>query len=210
MTHPSFRNGRSEPGGAAETATPADVGTVVWIFGLSGAGKSTLASALEQRLRADGCFTRSLDGDDLRSRLNRDLGFGDRDRAENIRRAAEVARLLAREGGVTICSFITPLRVHRAMARDIVSTASWLGVYAAAPYEICARRDPKGLYARALAGALPSFTGRDSVFEPPTVDEGALVIPTGSETPAESTARLYAYVSQRIGRGPAPSTGCTI
>lgn len=186
----------------AQSGLAVGSGKVVWIFGLSGAGKSTLADALGRRLRAEGLVVRLLDGDDLRSGLSRDLGFSDRDRAENIRRAAEVAKLFAQAGVVTICSFITPLRAHRALAREIVSAAGWIGVYAAASYEICARRDLKGLYARAAAGALSSFTGRDSLFEPPAADEDVLALATGSESPADSSARLEAAVLTQLGRGP--------
>lgn len=185
----------------AQAGLAAGTGKVIWIFGLSGAGKSTLAGALGRRLRAEGFVVRLLDGDDLRAGLSRDLGFSDRDRAENIRRAAEVAKLFAQAGVVTICSFITPLRAHRALAREIVPAAAWLGIYAAAPFEICARRDPKGLYARAAAGALTSFTGRDSLFEPPAADEDVLVLATGSESPADSAARLEGFVLTQLGRG---------
>jgi adenylylsulfate kinase len=173
-------------------------GKVIWLYGLSGAGKSTLAIALERRLAAEHYSTQLLDGDTLRLGLNRDLGFSDKDRSENIRRVAEVAKLFAQAGNIVICSFITPLRAHRALARAIISPADLIEVHIAASYAVCAQRDPKGLYAKAAAGNLPGFTGRDSAFEPPASDEASLILDTEQSTPAESLAQLHAFVAAQL------------
>lgn len=153
-------------------------GRVVWFFGLSGSGKSTLAATLERRLHAAGKLTAVLDGDNVRTGLNRDLGFGDEARAENIRRVAEVARLFAQTGLITLVSFITPKRALRDLARTIVGEGDWLSVYVKASFETCAARDPKGLYARVARGEVAQFTGKDSEFEEPGAGENGLVIDT--------------------------------
>lgn len=174
-------------------------GKVIWLYGLSGAGKSTLALALERRLLAAKYITQLLDGDNVRLGLNRDLGFGDHDRAENIRRVAEVAKLFAHAGIVTLCSFITPLRTHRAVAREIITPPDFIAVHVAASYAACAGRDPKGLYAKAAAGNLLQFTGRDSAFELPEPGEASLVLATENATPAASLDELYAFVVAQLG-----------
>ncbi len=157
-------------------------GQVIWLYGLSGSGKSTLAIALERRLHAEGFATQLLDGDNIRTGLNRGLGFSDADRAENIRRIAEVAKLHAHAGLVTLCSFITPLRSLRTLARDIIGPADLLEVYVKASFATCAQRDPKGLYAKAAAGGVGQFTGKDSAFEEPQVPAcgAAAVLPLGA------------------------------
>jgi adenylylsulfate kinase len=173
-------------------------GRVIWLYGLSGSGKSTLAVALERRLHAEGFATHLLDGDNVRTGLNRDLGFSDADRAENIRRVAEVAKLFAQAGVVVIAAFITPLRAHRALARGIVGTEDFSEVFVSASFAACAARDPKGIYAKAKAGGVAQFTGRDSAFEPPSSDDGALTLDTEA-APAETTlATLHAAVVPRI------------
>lgn len=139
----------------------------VWLTGLSGSGKSTLAEALAARLQTEGLSHIVLDGDVLRTGLCRDLGFSDADRRENIRRVAEVARLMNLAGVTVICALISPLRVDRAMARDIVGAEHFIEVHVAAPLASCEARDPKGLYKRARAGKIPHFTGIDSVYEEP-------------------------------------------
>jgi adenylylsulfate kinase len=171
---------------------------VIWLYGLSGSGKSTLANALERRLHADGFTTHLLDGDNVRTGLNRDLGFGDADRAENIRRVAEVAKLFAQAGVVVIAAFITPQRLLRDVAREIVGAGDFLEVYVKASFAACAQRDPKGIYAKAGAGQVPQFTGRDSAFEAPAPGEAALVLDTESEPPAQSLLRLHAFVAPKI------------
>lgn len=173
-------------------------GRVIWLYGLSGSGKSTLAIALERRLHAEGFVTHLLDGDNVRTGLNRDLGFTDADRSENIRRIAEVAKLFVQAGVVVICAFIAPQRAHRQLARTIIGAEDFSEIYVAASFETCAKRDPKGLYAKAGAGAVKQFTGRDSSFEPPEAGDGALVIDTEAETAEASLVRLHALVTPQI------------
>lgn len=169
---------------------------VVWLYGLSGSGKSTLATALERKLNAEGRLTTVLDGDIVRTGLNRGLGFSDDDRRENIRRVAEVARLFLQSGVITIASFITPTRALRNMARQIVGEDDFLEVYVAASFEACAKRDRKGLYAKAGQGEIKNFTGKDSSFEGP--DHADLIIETEKESPEESLAKLAAFLAPKI------------
>jgi bifunctional enzyme CysN/CysC len=143
----------------------------VWFTGLSGSGKSTIAHALEQRLHAEGRFTYVLDGDNIRHGLNRDLGFTEAARVENIRRVAEVARLMVDAGLVVIVAFISPFRADRAMARALFADGDFLEVFVDTPLDECERRDPKGLYRKVRAGALPNFTGIDSPYEAPEAPE---------------------------------------
>jgi adenylylsulfate kinase len=174
-------------------------GRVFWLYGLSGSGKSTLAHALEERLHGDGILTRLLDGDNIRTGLNRGLGFSDEDRLENIRRIAEVAKLFAETGVVTLASFITPKRALRAMARDIVGRDDFREIYVRCSFEACADRDVKGLYAKASAGRVKYFTGSDSDFEEP--EDGAadiVVIDTEEATIEESANTLYQVVRPLI------------
>ncbi len=152
---------------AAKEALLGQSGAVLWLHGLSGSGKSTLALRLERALHDEGRFVKLLDGDNVRTGLNRNLGFSDEDRLENIRRVAEVAKLFADGGVVVVASFITPRNDLRRLAREIVGDDDLLEVYVRASYDTCAARDPKGLYAKAEAGAVSSFTGRDSAFEEP-------------------------------------------
>jgi bifunctional enzyme CysN/CysC len=140
---------------------------VLWFTGLSGAGKSTIANLLEQKLLAIGCHTMLLDGDNVRHGLNRDLGFTDADRVENIRRVGEVARLMSDAGLIVVCAFISPFRADRQMARDIAAPRPFIEVFVDTPIAECIRRDPKGLYAKAQTGAIPNFTGIDSAYEAP-------------------------------------------
>lgn len=153
-------------------------GCVFWLYGLSGSGKSTIANAFERELHKAGSLTQVLDGDNIRSGLNRNLGFSDEDRAENIRRIAEVARLYLHSGIVTITSFICPTRELRQLARSIVGPDDFIEVFVSASFETCAERDPKGLYAKAKSGAIPDFTGRDSLFEPPAPGDSVLTLNT--------------------------------
>jgi len=175
-------------------------GQVVWLYGLSGSGKSTLALALERRLHEDGFATQLLDGDNVRMGLNRGLGFSDADRAENIRRVAEVAKLHLQAGIVTLCSFITPLRSLRAAAREIVGADDLLEVYVRASFATCALRDPKGLYAKAGTGSVGHFTGKDSAFEEPLaeVDAPTLIIDTEASPPETCLEVLHAAVVPRL------------
>ncbi len=171
---------------------------VIWLYGLSGSGKSTLAMALERRLHAEGFATHLLDGDNIRTGLNRGLGFSEADRGENIRRVAEVAKLFVQAGVVTLASFITPTRALRAVAREIVGADDFIEVYIKASFEACAKRDPKGLYAKANAGGVNQFTGRDSSFEVPLSNDTATIIDTEGESVEASLSRLHALVLPRI------------
>ena len=139
----------------------------LWLTGLSGAGKSTIACALERRLLESGHASYVLDGDNVRHGLNRDLGFSPQDRAENIRRIAEVARLLNDAGLIVITAFISPYRADREMARSVVGSAGFLEVHVNTPIEVCEERDPKGFYKLARAGEIPAFTGVSAPYEPP-------------------------------------------
>lgn len=147
-------------------------GQVLWFYGLSGSGKSTIAAALERELHAAGRLTKVLDGDNVRTGLNRNLGFSDDDRRENIRRIAEVAKLFAETGLITLVSFITPKRELRRMAREIIGDADVQLIYVRASFETCQTRDPKGLYAKVAAGQVKQFTGKDSGFEEPDTASG--------------------------------------
>ena len=140
---------------------------MLWLTGLSGAGKSTIADIVEKKLLALGRHTMLLDGDNVRHGLNRDLGFTDADRIENIRRVGEVAKLMAEAGLIVICSFISPFRAERRMVRELTGPTAFLEVFVDTPLEECIRRDPKGLYAKARAGEIKNFTGIDSPYEPP-------------------------------------------
>jgi bifunctional enzyme CysN/CysC len=139
----------------------------IWLTGLSGAGKSTIANTLEERLHVAGRHTMLIDGDELRGGLNRDLGFSDADRAESVRRAAEVARLMVEAGLIVIVGLISPFRADRAAARARFAPGAFVEVFVDAPLAVCERRDPKGLYRRARSGQLSAFTGVDSPYEAP-------------------------------------------
>lgn len=155
---------------AARASAKHQQATVIWFTGLSGSGKSTIAKRLEKRLHDLGNHTYVLDGDNVRHGLNQDLGFTDTDRVENIRRIGEVAKLFADAGLIVMCSFISPFRAERRMVRELLEKEEFIEVFVDASIEECKRRDPKGLYAKALAGKVRNFTGIDSPYEPP---EGA-------------------------------------
>lgn len=167
----------------------------VWLTGLSGAGKSTIAYELEKTLLEvrRPCFV--LDGDNMRHHLNRDLGFSASDRKENVRRTAEVARLMNDAGLVIITSFISPYREDRAMAREIIGADKFVEVYVNTEMAVCEDRDPKGLYAKARRGQIPDFTGITSPYEPPL--DPALVLDTGKLPLADVTRTLYTYLVER-------------
>jgi adenylyl-sulfate kinase len=155
----------------------------LWFTGLSGSGKSTIATALEKRLNDMGLHTYTLDGDNVRHGLSRDLGFTDADRVENIRRIAEVAKLFVDAGLLVMVSFISPFRAERRMARGLLGPDEFLEIYVDTPIEVCEQRDPKGLYRKARAGQLKNFTGIDSPYEPP---EHAEIRLAGGEAPPEA------------------------
>jgi bifunctional enzyme CysN/CysC len=156
---------------AARAKLTAQRPAVLWFTGLSGAGKSTVANLVERRLHAQGRHTMILDGDNVRHGLNRDLGFAEADRVENIRRVAEVAKLFVEAGLIVLVSFISPYRAERMLARDSVEDGEFLEVFVDTPVEECRRRDPKGLYRKADAGQLRNFTGVDAPYEAPLAPE---------------------------------------
>jgi adenylyl-sulfate kinase len=163
-------------------------GRCVWLTGLSASGKSSISNALSAQLRADGAPVFQLDGDVLRRGLCADLGFSPEDRAENNRRAAEVAALLVGAGALVVAAFISPTHASRQAVREIVGAARFVEVYVHCPLHVCEARDPKGLYARSRAGLLPGMTGIDAPFEAPEMPE--LVVDTSApDATPESCAR---------------------
>ncbi|RWL22655.1 MAG: sulfate adenylyltransferase subunit CysN [Mesorhizobium sp.] len=168
---------------------------VFWFTGLSGSGKSTIANLFEKKLFATGRHTYILDGDNVRHGLNRDLGFTDADRVENIRRVAEVARLMADAGLIVIVSFISPFRAERRMARELMANGEFVEVFVDTPFEECARRDPKGLYARALNGEIKNFTGVDSPYEAPENPE--IHLKTLGKSAEEMVEALELWLNER-------------
>ncbi|MDP2782404.1 sulfate adenylyltransferase subunit CysN [Devosia sp.] len=168
---------------------------IVWFTGLSGSGKSSIANLLEKRLTAEGRHAYILDGDNVRHGLNRDLGFTEAARVENIRRVGEVARLMADAGLIVLVSFISPFRNERQLAREIAGDISFVEVYVDTPIEVCEARDPKGLYKRARAGEIKNFTGIDSPFEVPTAAE--LVLHGAEQEPAALADQLHDWLGAR-------------
>jgi len=144
---------------------------VFWFTGLSGSGKSTIANAFASHLHIQGIRTYLLDGDNIRHGLNKDLGFSDTDRVENIRRIAEVARLMVDAGLVVLTAFISPFRSERDTARELFDEGEFAEIFVDTPIEICEKRDAKGLYKKARAGEIPNFTGIGSAYEPPLSPE---------------------------------------
>jgi adenylylsulfate kinase len=173
-------------------------GIVVWLCGLSGSGKSTIANAAERVLHQQGRFTTILDGDNLRTGLNSNLGFTDQDRLENIRRIAEVAKILVSQGIITFVSAITPRGELRDLARGLLGN-DLFEVYVKASYEACEKRDVKGLYAKAARGEIQHFTGKDGSFEPPR--NADLVIDTETTTVEDAAFELLEAIRQRITSG---------
>ena len=173
---------------AARAAIKRQKAAVLWFTGLSGAGKSTIANLVEKRLHSLGRHTVLLDGDNVRHGLNRDLGFTEADRVENIRRVAEVARLMSDAGLIVLVSFISPFKAERKMARDLMADGEFFEIFVDAPLDEAEKRDPKGLYAKARAGQLKNFTGIDSPYEAP--EDPALRIDTMTLTPAAAAERI--------------------
>jgi adenylylsulfate kinase len=171
-------------------------GMVIWLLGLSGSGKSTIATLLEEKLNANGYFTMSMDGDIIRSGLSRDLTFTEADRFENIRRAAELSKMMVGKDIITICSFITPRERHRDACRQILGN-KYFEVYLDCPVLVCEERDVKGLYKKARNYEIENFTGVSSGFEVPLSPD--LVLHTARESAAESVDKLYIHISTLIG-----------
>ena len=170
-------------------------GAVVWLYGMSGSGKSTIANAAEKVLHQQGRMTTILDGDNLRTGLNQHLGFSDDDRRENIRRVAHVAKIFAQQGIVTLVSVITPRQELRDLARDIIGS-DYYEVFVKASYDLCEKRDVKGLYAKAATGEIENFTGKDSQFEEPSKPD--LIIETEGQEVADSVTTLLDAVHSKI------------
>ena len=171
-------------------------GIMIWFTGLSGSGKSTLAIALERELYKQGILCRILDGDNIRSGINNNLGFSDAERTENIRRIAEVSKLFVDCGIVTIAAFISPTHAIRRMASEIIGEDDFLEVYVSTPIEECERRDVKGLYAKARRGEIKEFTGISSPFEAP--EHPFISIDTSRQSLADSVKVLLEAVSPKI------------
>ena len=169
---------------------------VIWFVGLSGSGKSTLAGNVESVLRKKGYKTYILDGDNLRLGLNSDLGFSKRDRSENIRRVAEVARLFNEAGIIVLSAFISPLESDRNQARKIIGVDNFIEVFVHCPLKICEKRDVKGLYAKARKGLLPNFTGIDSPFEPPKQPD--IIIKTKVESMKISLKTILELIEPKL------------
>ncbi len=183
---------------AARASIKGQLPAVLWFTGLSGAGKSTIANLVEKKLHSLGRHTVLLDGDNIRHGLNKDLGFSDADRAENIRRVAEVARLMADAGLVVLVSFISPFRAERALARSLTPPGEFFEIHIDTPLSVAETRDVKGLYAKARAGEIKNFTGVDSAYEPPEKPE--IHIDTTQLTPADAAELI---VTRLTGEGAA-------
>lgn len=172
---------------------------VLWLTGLSAAGKSTLANLIEKELHRLGHHTYLLDGDNVRHGLNKDLGFTDADRVENIRRIAEVARLMVDAGLIVIVSFISPFRYERRMARDLLDEGEFIEVFVDAPLAVAESRDPKGLYAKARRDELKNFTGIDSSYEPP--EDPEIHVHTNAMSAEECAEHVLETLRERTLRG---------
>jgi len=169
-------------------------GAVLWFTGLSGSGKSTLAHAVENALFERGCHTYVLDGDNVRHRLNKDLGFSPEDREENIRRIGEVANLFSDAGVITAAAFISPYRKDRLLARQLNPEGSFIEVFCKCELGVCESRDPKGLYKKARAGEIKEFTGIDAPYEEP--EDPEIVVDTGAQTLEACAAEVLGYLAE--------------
>ena len=166
---------------------------VLWLTGLSGSGKSTLANALEQRLFTMGYHTYLLDGDNVRHGLNKDLGFDENSRIENIRRIGEVCKLFVDSGLIVLCAFISPFCKERQIIRELLDKGEYIEIFVDTPIEICEKRDPKGLYKKARNGKIKNFTGIDSPYEAPKNPE----IHIKSENLEENIETILKYLLQK-------------
>ena len=166
---------------------------VLWLTGLSGSGKSTIAEALERKLHNNGYFAQVLDGDNIRSGINSNLGFSLEDRQENIRRIAEIGKLYLNSGIITLNSFISPTVEIRNFAKKIIGVENFIEIYINAPLEVCEQRDVKGLYQKARKGIIKGFTGIDSPYEPPT--NPSIEIKTDQLSLEESVDQIFNYIN---------------
>ena len=171
-------------------------GRVLWFTGLSGSGKSTIAKGLEEKLHIKGFFSVVLDGDNVRTGINNNLGFSNEDRKENIRRIAEVAKLFVSNGVITICSFVSPTEEIRTLARSIIGTNDFLEIFVNTPVEECERRDVKGLYSKARKGEIKDFTGVNAPFEIPAKPD--LEIQTKNKSVEESVKEVFEFIIPHI------------
>ncbi len=168
----------------------------LWLTGLSGSGKSTIAQHLERRLHNEGFFAQVLDGDNIRSGINSNLGFSAEDRQENIRRIAEIAKLYTQSGVITINSFISPTKAIRQMAQAIIGADDFVEIYINAPLAVCEQRDVKGLYQKARAGEIKQFTGIDAPYEAP--EQPALEILTAQQSIEDAVEQLYHFIQPQL------------
>ena len=173
----------------------ADRGLCIWLTGLSGSGKTTTAAALVPMLEAEGRTVTFLDGDRVRQHLSKGLGFSKEDRDTNVRRVGYVASEVVRHGGIVVCALVSPYRDARADARDLVGQELFVEVFVDTPLEVCEARDTKGLYAKARAGEIPSFTGISDPFEAP--EHPDLRLDTEACEPEENARRILAHVADR-------------
>ncbi|MFN3341096.1 MAG: adenylyl-sulfate kinase [Flavobacteriales bacterium] len=171
-------------------------GLVVWMTGLSGSGKSTIAIGLEKRLHQDGILIKVLDGDNVRTGINNNLGFSESDRKENIRRIAEVSKLFVDCGIVCINCFVSPTKEIRQQAKDIIGSTDFYEVYVNTPLVICEQRDVKGLYKKARAGEIADFTGISSPFEAPL--KADIELQTKGKSVEETVEELYQFIIKKI------------
>ncbi|QPG31554.1 adenylyl-sulfate kinase [Bacillus subtilis] len=170
--------------------------SILWLTGLSGSGKSTIANAAARELFEQGYQVIVLDGDNIRHGLNKDLGFSDEDRKENIRRIGEVAKLFVQQGTIVITAFISPFREDRQQVRELVEAGEFNEVYIKCDLDICEQRDPKGLYKKARNGEIPFFTGIDSPYEEPEAPE--LVLDSGQHDREACKNQLIEFVKQKL------------
>ncbi|GGC97209.1 adenylyl-sulfate kinase [Halopseudomonas salina] len=168
---------------------------IIWFTGLSGSGKSTLANAVEQKLFELNHHTYLLDGDNVRHGLNKDLGFSDQDRQENIRRIGELAGLFVDSGLLVLAAFISPFRAERRLVRELVQPGEFIEVHVATPLSACEQRDPKGLYKKARAGEIRNFTGIDSDYEAP--ENAEIIIDTSTQSLEDSVSQIIGYLKAK-------------